>query len=66
MTEKGKSKKEIEEELESANEQITQLSEGYQQMMRANQNMTLLVNKYEETINLLTARLLEARASQPL
>jgi len=66
MTEKGKSKKEIEEELEAANEQITQLSEGYQQMMRTNQNMNLLVNKYEETINLLTARLLEARASQPL
>jgi len=64
MSEKTKTKKELEEELEKATEQLNQLSVGYQSLVTANRNMAVLVNKYEETINLLTARLLEGRQSQ--
>ena len=64
MSEKAKTKKELEEELEKATEQLNQLSVGYQSLVTANRNMAVLVNKYEETINLLTARLLEGRQSQ--
>ena len=64
MSEKTKTKKELEEELEKATEQLNQLSIGYQSLVTANRNMAVLVNKYEETINLLTARLLEGRQSQ--
>lgn len=62
MTEEKKTKKEVEDELSEVKTQLEQLSEGYQGLLRANGNLTLLTNKYEETINLLTARLLEARA----
>jgi small-conductance mechanosensitive channel len=64
MSEKAKTKKELEEELEKATEQLNQLSVGYQSLVTANRNMAVLVNKYEETINLLTARLLEVREAQ--
>ena len=64
MSEKAKTKKELEEELEQATEQLNQLSVGYQSLVTANRNMAVLVNKYEETINLLTARLLEVREAQ--
>ena len=64
MSEKAKTKKELEEELEKATEQLNQLSVGYQSLVTANRNMAVLVNKYEETINLLTARLLEGRQAQ--
>jgi|TARA_R100000278_G_C5426216_1_gene148463 tRNA uridine 5-carbamoylmethylation protein Kti12 len=64
MTEKTKTKKELEEELEKATEQLNQLSVGYQSLVTANRNLAVLVNKYEETINLLTARLLEGRQAQ--
>ena len=64
MSEKAKTKKELEEELEKATEQLNQLSVGYQSLVTANRNMAVLVNKYEETINLLTARLLEGRQTQ--
>ena len=64
MSEKAKTKKELEEELEQATEQLKQLSVGYQSLVTANRNMAVLVNKYEETINLLTARLLEVREAQ--
>jgi tRNA uridine 5-carbamoylmethylation protein Kti12 len=64
MSEKTKTKKELEEELEKATEQLNQLSVGYQSLVTANRNMAVLVNKYEETINLLTARLLEGRQAQ--
>ena len=64
MSEKTKTKKELEEELEKATEQLNQLSVGYQSLVTANRNMAVLVNKYEETINLLTARLLEVREAQ--
>ena len=45
-------------------QQFEQLSIGYQQLLGANQTLNQLVNKYEEMINVLTARLLEAR-TQP-
>jgi|TARA_R100001015_G_C4603530_1_gene158492 tRNA uridine 5-carbamoylmethylation protein Kti12 len=64
MSEKTKTKKELEEELEKATEQLNQLSVGYQSLVTANRNLAVLVNKYEETINLLTARLLEGRQAQ--
>ena len=64
MSEKAKTKKELEEELEKATEQLNQLSVGYQSLVTANRNMAVLVNKYEETINRLTARLLEVREAQ--
>tara|TARA_A100001201_G_scaffold57190_1_gene55270 strand:+ start:6324 stop:6521 length:198 start_codon:yes stop_codon:yes gene_type:complete len=64
MSEKTKTKKELEEELEKVNEQLNQLSVGYQSLVTANRNLAVLVNKYEETINLLTARLLEGRQAQ--
>ena len=64
MSEKAKTKKELEEELEKATEQLNLLSVGYQSLVTANRNMAVLVNKYEETINLLTARLLEVREAQ--
>ena len=66
--EKGKSKSELEAELAllvesnvQLTEQIQQVSEGYQGLLAANQNLGVLAHKYEETINLLTARLLEKR-----
>ena len=66
--EKKVTKKELEtkvEELETENEnlmgQLQQLSEAYQNLLIGNQSLNMLVNKYEETINVLTARLLEAR-----
>lgn len=64
MTEKTKTKKELEDDLQKANEQLNQLSVGYQSLVTANRNLAVLVNKYEETINLLTARLLEGRQAQ--
>ena len=71
MTEKGKSKKELENDiklLSEKNEELTsnlvQVSEGYQNLLNANQNLTVLAARYEETINLLTARLLETRQTQ--
>tara|TARA_R100000781_G_scaffold55687_2_gene36237 strand:- start:779 stop:1000 length:222 start_codon:yes stop_codon:yes gene_type:complete len=71
MTEKGRSKKELENDvklLSERNEELTsnlvQVSEGYQNLLNANQNLTVLAARYEETINLLTARLLEARQTQ--
>ena len=73
MTEKKeKTKKELEKEVKELTtnnlaliEQLNQLSAGYQNcMVQANQ-LNMLVMKYEETINLLTARLIEGRA-QPL
>ena len=40
------------------------VSEGYQNLVVANQSLTVLVVKYEETINLLTSRIIEARQQQ--
>lgn len=69
MTEKkDKTKKDLEnavEELTTVNqdliEKLNQLSAGYQSaIVQANQ-LNMLVIKYEETINLLTARLIEGR-----
>ena len=64
--EKKTTKKEIEEELAETNTQIEAVSQGYQQLIHQNQQLNILEIKYEETINLLTARLMEARAQQPL
>lgn len=69
MTDKGKTKKELEAEvatlesdLENIREQLTQVSMGYQNLLNANGQLQSLVQKYEETINILTGRLIEARA----
>tara|TARA_R110002020_G_scaffold400883_1_gene611192 strand:+ start:107 stop:325 length:219 start_codon:yes stop_codon:yes gene_type:complete len=68
MTDKGKSKKELEndvKDLTAENEELqhklVMVSEGYQNLLSANQNLSILAARYEETINLLTARLLESR-----
>jgi|5B_taG_2_1085324.scaffolds.fasta_scaffold06069_9 hypothetical protein len=65
---KGKSKKELELELDMLIEsnveqqnQLQQLSQAYQTILNANTNLSVLVDKYEETINLLTARLIETK-----
>ena len=65
---KGKSKKELELELNMLIEsnveqqnQLQQLSQAYQTILNANTNLSVLVDKYEETINLLTARLIETK-----
>ena len=55
-------KKELEEKVNELEEQLQKVSVAYQQVLGANQSLTMLTAKYEETINLLTARLLEARA----
>tara|TARA_R100000353_G_C6481416_1_gene189244 strand:+ start:152 stop:364 length:213 start_codon:yes stop_codon:yes gene_type:complete len=60
---KKKTKADLEKELEETTTQLQQVSGAYQQLLVANQNLNLLVSKYEETINLLTARVLEARQS---
>jgi len=62
MSEKAMNKKELEEKVTELEEQLQQVSLGYQQVLNVNNSLTMLTNKYEETINLLTARLLEARA----
>jgi chromosome segregation ATPase len=69
MTDKGKTKKELEAEvvtlesdLENVREQLAQVSMGYQNLLNANGQLQSLVQKYEETINILTGRLIEARA----
>tara|TARA_R110002167_G_scaffold3375_5_gene16420 strand:- start:3954 stop:4214 length:261 start_codon:yes stop_codon:yes gene_type:complete len=75
MDKKDKSKKELIEEnannmqqldmvrednLDQQN-QLQQLSMAYQNILMANTNLGVLVDKYEETINLLTARLIELK-----
>jgi hypothetical protein len=63
MSEKNKkTKAEVESELEETTKQLEQVSLGYNNLLTANNNLTLLCQKYEETINILTARLLESRA----
>lgn len=69
---KDKTKKDLENEVEAltaSNQeqllQLQQLSAGYQAAVQQAQQMNMLVNRYEETINLLTSRLIESRA-QPL
>ena len=69
MTKKKETtKKELENEvaslatrIEELTEQLQQVSVGYQNMVTSNNAMHTLVMKYEETINLLTARLIESR-----
>ena len=73
MTEKkDKTKKDLEKDVEAltaSNQeqllQLQQLSAGYQAAVHQAQQLNMLVNRYEETINLLTSRLIESRA-QPL
>ena len=63
--EKKVTKKELEERCDELQTQLEAVSQGSQQVVNANQQMNILVVKYEETINLLTARLMEARQPQP-
>ena len=62
MTDKALNKKELEEKVAELEEQLQKVSVGQQQVVNVNNSLTMLTQKYEETINLLTARLLEARA----
>ena len=69
MTEKGKTKKELETELAKlegelaeVTEQLQKVSMGYQNLLNNTGQLQSLVQKYEETINILTGRLIEARA----
>jgi len=61
---KKKTKKELEEEVEDLTNKLNQISIGYQNLLTANQGLQGLVIKYEETINLMSARLLESRQTQ--
>ena len=72
MTDKEQTKKKLEKEVKELTdnnltliEQLNQLSAGYQNAVVQLNQLNMLVIKYEETINLLTARLIEGRA-QPL
>ena len=61
---KKKTKKELEEEVEDLTNKFNKISIGYQNLLTANQGLQGLVIKYEETINLMSARLLESRQTQ--
>ena len=61
---KKKTKKELEEEVEDLTNKLNQISIGYQNLLTANQGLQGLVIKYGETINLMSARLLESRQTQ--
>ena len=68
MTEKKTTKKDIEEkldevieELNTTKQQLVAVSEGYQNLLNSNAALNGLVMKYEETISILTARLIESR-----
>jgi hypothetical protein len=49
------------EELNTTKQQLVAVSEGYQNLLNSNAALSGLVMKYEETINILTARLIESR-----
>lgn len=68
MTDKEMTKKEMKEqldkltaEIEKTTEQLREVSIGYQNVVQSNNSLSMLVMKYEETINILTSRLIEAR-----
>ena len=67
MSKKDKTKKDLELEvaslearIEELTEQLQKVSAGYQGMVGNVNNLQALVMKYEETINILTGRLIEA------
>ena len=60
--EKKTTKADLEKELAEANENLEKLSVGYQSAINQVNQLAMLANRYEETINLLTARLREGRA----
>jgi len=63
MTEEKKTTKaDLEKELAEVKENLEKLSVGYQSAINQVNQLAMLANRYEETINLLTARLLEGRA----
>ena len=68
MTDKEMTKKEMKGQLdkltadiEKTTEQLREVSIGYQNVVQSNNALSMLVMKYEETINILTSRLIEAR-----
>ena len=68
MSKKDKTKKDLELEvaslearIEELTEQLQKVSAGYQGLVGNVNNLQALVMKYEETINILTGRLIEAR-----
>tara|TARA_R110002020_G_scaffold180072_3_gene374017 strand:- start:7891 stop:8109 length:219 start_codon:yes stop_codon:yes gene_type:complete len=63
-TKDKKSKADLEAEVAELTQRLVQVSEGYQNLVVANQSLSVLVVKYEETINLLTSRIIEARQQQ--
>ena len=60
--EKKTTKADLEKELAEVKENLEKLSVGYQSAINQVNQLAMLANRYEETINLLTARLLEGRA----
>ena len=61
MSKKDKTKKDLELEIEDLTEQLQKVSAGYQGLVANVNGLQALVMKYEETINILTGRLIEAR-----
>ena len=52
---------EMESTISQQNEQLGQLSVGYQQAINRANSLNALASQYEQTINALTARLLETQ-----
>lgn len=68
MTKKEMTKKQLEDEVASLEANVKELTErlqnvsaGYQAALGTVSNLQALVERYEETINILTGRLIEAR-----
>ena len=54
---------EMENTISQQNEQLSQLSVGFQQAINRANSLNALCTQYEQTINALTARLLETQAA---
>lgn len=68
MTEKKedliKKVEKLEKELTETQTQLVQLSEGYKELIGANSALQGLVNQYEVTINMLTARIIQSQQTE--
>tara|TARA_B100000131_G_scaffold110358_1_gene107253 strand:+ start:203 stop:412 length:210 start_codon:yes stop_codon:yes gene_type:complete len=54
----------LEKELTETQTQLVQLSEGYKELIGANSALQGLVNQYEVTINMLTARIIQSQQTE--
>tara|TARA_R100001198_G_C5094683_1_gene129748 strand:- start:256 stop:465 length:210 start_codon:yes stop_codon:yes gene_type:complete len=68
MTEKKedliKKVEKLEKELTETQTQFMKLSEGYKELIGANSALQGLVNQYEVTINMLTARVIQSQQTE--